>query len=256
MNFRQLEAFHSVMISGSTVRAAELMHVTQPAVSRSIAELESAVGFALFDRARARLVPTAEGQQFYREVASSFHGLDRLKSAAAAIRDYGSGSLRVGSLAALGNTVVSRAMGEFHRANPKVRMTLRIRSSAAIRNDVADGRFDIGLAADEIDRSPCRMARFSRLRGDVFAAHRLPDWRTREPRLDGSVSRRSLETAASGLAGTLSARGSTPLVRQRQRLGVHPLLDHPPVLDDAQRRAGARRDLARAAGGSLLDEWR
>ena len=170
MNFRQLEAFHSVMISGSTVRAAELMHVTQPAVSRSVAELESAVGFALFDRARARLVPTAEGQQFYREVASSFHGLDRLKSAAAAIRDYGSGSLRVGSLAALGNTVVSRAMGEFHRANPTVRMTLRIRSSAAIRNDVADGRFDIGLAADEIDRSGVDTELFNEVDGVVAMA--------------------------------------------------------------------------------------
>ncbi len=153
MNFRQLEAFHNVMISGSTVRAAELMHVTQPAISRNIAELESAVGFALFDRTRARLVPTAEGQRFFREVAASFSGLDRLKSSAAAIRDYGTGNLAIGSLFALGNGVVARAMSAFHRDNPKVRMSLRIRSSAEVRNDVADGNFDIGVAADEIDRS-------------------------------------------------------------------------------------------------------
>ena len=110
---------------------------------------------------------TAEGQQFYREVAASFSGLDRLKSAAAAIRDHGSGSLRVGSLAALGNTVVARAMCEFHRADPAVRMTLQIRRSAAIRNDVADGRFDIGLAADEIDRSGVDTELFAEVDGVV-----------------------------------------------------------------------------------------
>lgn len=61
MKFRQLEAFHYVMISGSAVRAAELMQITQPAVSRSIAELEASLGFPLFDRVRGRMVPTTEG---------------------------------------------------------------------------------------------------------------------------------------------------------------------------------------------------
>ncbi|MEX1058243.1 MAG: LysR family transcriptional regulator, partial [Natronospirillum sp.] len=88
MNLRHLEAFHAVMISGSTVRAAELMQVTQPAISRSVAELEAAVGFSLFDRIRGRLIPTSEGQMFFREVNESYKGLDRLRSTAASIRDY------------------------------------------------------------------------------------------------------------------------------------------------------------------------
>ena len=45
-------------------------------LSRLVGELEEAVGFALFDRVKGRLVPTPEGQAFYRDVDVSFKGLD------------------------------------------------------------------------------------------------------------------------------------------------------------------------------------
>lgn len=150
---RQLEAFNAVMISGSTVRAAELMGVTQPAVSRLIAELETAVRFALFDRVRGRLVATPEGKLFHTEVQASFVGLDRLRTTAANIRDHGTGSLRIASLAAAGSVIVPAAVRNFRRVHPHTRITLHVAWSAAIRNGVADGRYDIGIAADEIDRS-------------------------------------------------------------------------------------------------------
>ena len=153
MNFRQIEAFNSVMLSGSTVRAAELMQVTQPAVSRSIADLEASIGFSLFDRVRGRLVPTPEGQMFFREVADSFKGMDRLRSAAASIRDYGSGSLRVASLSSLGTLFVPKAIQAFRKDNPQIRLNFQIMSSSHVRNQIAEGQFDMGLAADEIDRS-------------------------------------------------------------------------------------------------------
>ena len=152
MRHRQLEAFNAVMMSGSTVRAAELMGVTQPAVSRLIAELEAAVSFPLFDRVRRRLVPTPEGRQFYREVEQNFRGIDRLRAAAANIRDFGTGSLRVASLAAAGASLVPAALRAFRVSNPDIRITLHINWSAAIRNGVADGLYDIGVAAEEADR--------------------------------------------------------------------------------------------------------
>src|SRR3954469_4187254 len=97
MNFRQLEIFRAVMISGSASRAAELLGITQPAVSRAVSDLEESLGFGLYDRVRGRLVPTPEGQLFFRDVSNSFVGLDRLRASAAQIRDFGSGSLRIAS---------------------------------------------------------------------------------------------------------------------------------------------------------------
>lgn len=153
MNFRQLEIFRAVMISGSASRAAELLQVTQPAISRSIGDLEQGLGFLLFDRVRGRLVPTPEGQLFFRDVAASFVGLDRLRSAAARIRDFGSGSIRIASQAALGSTIVPRAIRTFRDANPQIAITLQIVSSSLVRELVANQQFDIGLAADEVDLS-------------------------------------------------------------------------------------------------------
>lgn len=151
MNFRQLETFRAVMVSGSASRASELLGITQPAVSRSIAELEESLGFALFDRVRGRLVPTPEGQLFFKDVAASFAGLDRLRSTAARIRDFGSGSLRIASLSALGSTLVPRAIRTFRKSHPNVAITLQVLLSSSVRELVANQQFDIGLAADEVD---------------------------------------------------------------------------------------------------------
>lgn len=153
MHFRQLEIFRAVMISGSASRAAELLRVTQPAVSRAIVELEESLGFALFDRVKGRLVPTPEGQMFFRDVNTSFVGLDRLRASAARIRDFGSGSLRIASMAAFGSTLVPKAVHAFRRKHPQIAITLQVLSSSAVRDLVANQQFDIGIAADEVDLS-------------------------------------------------------------------------------------------------------
>jgi DNA-binding transcriptional LysR family regulator len=183
MNFRQLETFKAVMTSGTASRAAELLQITQPAVSRSIAELEGAVGFALFDRVRGRLVPTPEGQLFFRDVAVSFEGLDRLRSAAARIRDFGSGSIRIASLAALGSTLVPRAIQTFRNRHPQIAITLQILSSAAVRELVVTQQFDIGLAADEVDLSGVEHTVFGSFRAvcAVPARHPLAALRVIKP---------------------------------------------------------------------------
>lgn len=153
MNFKQIEAFRSVMVTGSASRAADLLQLTQPAISRSVLELERTVGFALFDRVRGRLVPTAEGRLFFRDVSEAFTGLEKLRASAARIRDFGSGDIRLASLAALGSTLVPRALELFFQRHAETGITLQIGSSAAVRDMVASGKFDLGLAADEIDTS-------------------------------------------------------------------------------------------------------
>lgn len=153
MNYRQLETFRAVMLSGSASRAAELLDITQPAVSRAVAELERVLGFALFERIRGRLVPTPESKLLLTEVEQSFVGLDRLRAEAARIRDFGAGSIRIASLAALGSTLVPRAIRAFQAKHPDVPLTLQVHSSSQVRALVANGSFDLGLAANEIELS-------------------------------------------------------------------------------------------------------
>lgn len=126
---------------------------SQPAVSRALAALEKDLGFTLFDRIRGRLVPTREGQLFHHEVLANYTGLDRLKRRAAQIREVGEGTLNIASLAALGHGLVPRAIAAFSKMHPEIRIGYQVRSSNIVRDLVASGQADIGLAADEIDTS-------------------------------------------------------------------------------------------------------
>jgi DNA-binding transcriptional LysR family regulator len=153
VNHRQVEIFVAIMRSGTTSRAAELMGISQPAISRSLAELERAIGFSLFDRVRNRLVPTPEGKLFQQDVESYFRGIDTLRAGAARIRDQGSGAIRIASLSALGSSLVPKAVRKFREIHPDIRVTLQVLPSRNVRDAVASGQYDIGLAADEIDVS-------------------------------------------------------------------------------------------------------
>ena len=55
MNHRQIEAFRAIMLTGTTARAAQYMHTSQPAVSRLLAQLEASLQMRLFERERSRL---------------------------------------------------------------------------------------------------------------------------------------------------------------------------------------------------------
>lgn len=151
MNQRQIEVFHAIMLHRTASRAAEVLFMSQPAVSKTLQQLERSIGFALFDRIKGRLVPTPEGQLFHAEVARSFIGMIQLSQTAARIRDFGSGKLRIASLSALSTSIVPRALKGFQGHHPDVAITYQTRLSSEVRDLVASGRFDLGIAADEVD---------------------------------------------------------------------------------------------------------
>lgn len=165
MHYRQIETFRAVMLCGSASRAAQLLDITQPAVSRAIAELEKSVGFALFDRTRGRLFPTVEASLLFAEVDKAFIGLDKLRAEAARIRDFGAGTIRIASLSALGATLVPSAIGTFQKKHPGILLTLQIHPSAVVRELVVNGSFDLGLAADEVDLTGVAHQTFGRSEG-------------------------------------------------------------------------------------------
>jgi DNA-binding transcriptional LysR family regulator len=60
---RHIEVFRAVMTAGSVTGAAALLHTSQPTLSRDLARLEQLLGYALFERERGRLKPTARARQ-------------------------------------------------------------------------------------------------------------------------------------------------------------------------------------------------
>ncbi|RVK59215.1 LysR family transcriptional regulator [Sinorhizobium meliloti] len=161
MNIRQIEAFRAIMRSGSASRAAETMGITQPAVSRLIAELEKAVGFPLFDRVRGRLEPTEQCRLFYADVERTFVGLEVLKHTASQIRERGPGIVRVANMPGIGLPVVARAVTEFRLLHPDVVVSSQLMSTADVWTALGTGQVDIGVAPKETDLSGVEYRHFS-----------------------------------------------------------------------------------------------
>lgn len=150
-NPRQIEAFRALMLSSSTVRAAELMHVTQPAVSRLIRELQETLALKLFERVGNRLKPTNDALALYAEVERSFVGLEKIAQAARELGMRRAGKLRIAAMPALCNGALPRFVGEFAAAHPRLEIELYGLASQAVIDWVVSEQCDLGLAAAPVD---------------------------------------------------------------------------------------------------------
>lgn len=146
INLRQVEGFRAVMLSGSVTAAANLLGVTQPAVSRQIRDLQNALDMVLFEKKGTGLVPTAAAIALYKEVERSFVGLDRISAAAREIRNRRTGMLRVAALPALSNGYMPRFAGEFLKERPNLNLTFMGLISPLVIDWVINDQCDLGFA--------------------------------------------------------------------------------------------------------------
>lgn len=157
LNFGQIEAFRAVMRGGTVVGAAKLLNITQPGVSRSLALLEMRIGYKLFERHGRRLVPTPEAEALYREVEPLYSSLDRIAEIAQDIRFQRAGALRIGTLPALSQSLVPRAIARFLDSRPKVSVFVESLPSRQIAERVSTRQLDIGVVELPLFRSAITM---------------------------------------------------------------------------------------------------
>ncbi|MCV7285641.1 LysR family transcriptional regulator [Mycolicibacterium wolinskyi] len=149
MELRQIEHFIAVAGEMSFTRAAHRAHVVQSALSTSIAKLERELGVELFDRSRQQIKLTAAGERFLT------HSYDVMRAARAATESIGeyrgalSGTVEFGSLISFGPISVARALGDFHRAHPFVRIRLHLSQSgaSAYLTALIEGSLDLALVS-------------------------------------------------------------------------------------------------------------
>jgi len=175
MNLKQIEAFRAVMVSGSMTAAAKALFTSQPNVSRLISQLEGDTGLTLFQRTGARLVPTTEGTAFFREVERTYVGLQGLATAAAQIRNLGSGRLRIAAVPSVGLTLVPRAISRFQSLHPGVTVSLHVNTSATVNHWTASQFCDLGVAVYVGESSSCEIELLSEVAAVCVlpAKHRL-----------------------------------------------------------------------------------
>ncbi|PVE21760.1 transcriptional regulator [Microvirga sp. KLBC 81] len=140
------------MLTGGMTAAAELLGITQPAVSRLVREFETSSGLSLFERRGNQITPTPDAVTLLAEVERSFAGLSRIADLAQAIRAQAAGSLRIAALPALASGALPRFLGQFLRDRPQVHASVLGMPSHLVVEAVAAGQAEFGYAAGPLER--------------------------------------------------------------------------------------------------------
>jgi DNA-binding transcriptional LysR family regulator len=149
---RQLGLFRSMMLHGNLSRAAEASNSSQPTLSRELARLEHILGFALFDRVRGRLRPTARALALMQEVERSFIGLEQIALRARELRTLSGARLRLACLPALAHALVPHALTALARSTPQALVSVQPLESPWLEQALSEQRFDLGLS--EVSEAP------------------------------------------------------------------------------------------------------
>ena len=149
MNQRQLEAFRATIRCGSITEAAKMMHISQPSVSRLIADLEHSAGFPLFVRIGRGLAPTVEARKFYRGVEGLFVGIERLQDLAKSIRTSQGGTVSIGTIQSIATIELPKTVGRLYRDFPDIEFIIQARNTPAILDAVQMRQIDLGIVGRE-----------------------------------------------------------------------------------------------------------
>ncbi len=131
LTFRQLETFATVARLGSFSRAAEALHLTQPAVSIQIRQISESVGLPLFEQSGREIRLTAAGQELLRTARELDDSWNRFESAVDALKGLKKGRLRV-ALVTTAKYFLPRMLGAFCQRYPDIEIELEVANRARI----------------------------------------------------------------------------------------------------------------------------
>jgi DNA-binding transcriptional LysR family regulator len=131
---------------GNFHRAAKALHLSQPALSRSIRSLEESLGVRLFERHGAQVKPTLYGEALLSRAEKILEQSNELKREIQLLQGLEAGGLAVAMGAFAAELSGSRAVGELLRLHPSIRCQIRLRSWREVTDLVATRAVDVGLA--------------------------------------------------------------------------------------------------------------
>jgi DNA-binding transcriptional LysR family regulator len=147
---REIEIFRVVMITGSATKAAKLMNLTQPAISQSLRRLEAFAGLELFQRSSGKLRPTQEANALLAEVERHFVGMEVIEQRIRALRQFGTGRMRIASFPGVGVGFLPRVLADISRERERTLVSLQIMASPDVRKHILGNEAELGVVADDV----------------------------------------------------------------------------------------------------------
>lgn len=146
LDLRQLRAFVAVHDTGSVSGAARKVHLTQPAVSRRISELESALGVQLFDRTGRRLRLTSEGESLLMHSRNVLAEAESFVTRAEALSEGRGRTLAVGTAPMTMESVVAPVLHRYLREHEEIDVRLVEGGAPALLDKVEKGELHLSLS--------------------------------------------------------------------------------------------------------------
>jgi LysR family hydrogen peroxide-inducible transcriptional activator len=153
LTLRQMRYFEALAVTRHFGKAAELVHISQPALSTQIMEMESYLGAKLVERIRGQTLLTRRGEEVLIHVRAILQGVDRLEQA---VRHEGGvleGLIRIGIIPTVAPYLVPQMVPYLRRAYPGIEIELKEAVTSRLTTDLAEGRLDAVIAALPLDGS-------------------------------------------------------------------------------------------------------
>lgn len=142
---RRLQVFHTVARLLSFTKAAESLHMTQPAVTFQVRQLEEYFNTRLFDRTHNRISLTAAGERVYEYAAQIFDLYAKMDNAVRDMTGEISGVLIIGASTTIAEYMLPALLGDFKKKYPDINVHLKVSNSDGIVSMVENNDIDLGV---------------------------------------------------------------------------------------------------------------
>ena len=205
MTIRQGKVFRAVVEQGSVTRAAQILYMSQPAVSHVVSEMEQQLGYTLLDRIGRHCRVNGRGMQLYHKLVPILEAIEDLEQSTADLEKQA--LLRIGSSITIANMWLPSLIQQFRTLCPQTPVQVQVDRASEIVRKVLANEVDIGFTEGVCEEDSLFKLPFSRYRLSFVCRHDLPaaklktlsldqlqaqNWLLREP---GSAIRDSLDSA-------------------------------------------------------------
>lgn len=153
MEIRVLRYFLTVIREESITRAAEILHITQPTLSRQLAQLEEELGVTLFTRGTRKITLTHEGILMRRRAEEIIELVDKAEKEVSQQNEVLEGTISLGCGDLHAVQILAKIIASFSSLYPKVNFDLYTASADHIKERIDKGLTDIGLLLEPVDLS-------------------------------------------------------------------------------------------------------
>lgn len=147
---RRLQVFHAVARHLSFTKAAETLHMTQPAVTFQIRQLEEYFNTRLFDRTHNRISLTDAGSKVYEYADRIFELYGEMENAVRELTGEISGALTIGASTTIAEYMLPTLLGDFKKRYPEVTIHLKVSNSEGIVSMVENNAIDLGVVESPV----------------------------------------------------------------------------------------------------------